>query len=468
MKSRLQVVITKDGASLTEIEIEAILRYWECDHEFNFRYSAIEVSKSLGKSASKFLDFLNGSSICTREDRGCEECNSKFVVESRTDLIRSERKSLRQFICASCVSKHEESRLKEADDLLLERMIERQSEKVELYNMESSDLIFFYAVAKYHYQSSSEYQGVVNSIEAVLPNSLYANKEMSKSVLERLEGIGLLHCYLRPDSQSYEVQHSILTIDFNHVSFFKMWPNTNLSDCVALKQLEDYLRTPSFVIDNHTELKYLALEIELSECIEYLKYCINNSSLKYYQSTELSSAISSCLEIYDVRQVFKFIWVAVKQADQRQVYKVDERDHKRAFNIISEEITSCFDRAQSDCSYADYYGRPRDLPRSLLGRALFEDILEDELYFKNPEVESSGFLAGYKSGARSEEIFFLTENSKITFNTQEALFHSTIELAEEAAFNTKKIAKEKEDWCPVVCDSTGHQLTVWVFSKQNY
>lgn len=464
MKSKLRITINKDSHSISESELNAIHLYWKCDTNFNFQFSASEISKSLSKSSAKFLDFLNENSRCSRTDVCCKECGAELEVASRADLIRSMKKGMQNLTCEQCLLILEEKRLNEADDFLLERMIDRQKQKVELYNMQASDLVSAYAVAKYHYHNPDEQNGIISSIDSLLPYGLYANQSMSRGAIERLEAMGFLHPYLRRDSQSFTIKDLKLNIDFNYASFFLLWPNSNQTDVVALKQLEDYIRMPSFIKSNHSALQYLAFEIELHECLEYLKYCLNNPALTYYKSSNLLEVLSTCLEKYAVTQVFKFIWVAVKQSSGRQVYQVSEQDRRKAFNLIPKEILKAYDRVQRDSTSAHHYDRPRELPRSLLSHALFEDILGNEFYFKNHEGEKIEFLAGYKTSARSKEIFFLTANDNFTFNSKKAKYFDTIDLAEEAAFKTKENAI-KEEWCPVVCDATGHQLTVWDFSK---
>ncbi len=462
-ESPLEVIFNEScKPNLTEDESVAIRSYWECDSELKFKFRVDDIRNSLGQKPSDFLKFIRSSSSCFHTEIECLTCHARLQLHSRADVIKSHLQRNADYACDTCTEEKEQVLRERVNNLLLDRMCENASQWIELYSLGAADLISVYCLAKYHRDRNIPESSSITSINNMHPYGLYSIQSESLKLIERLEKQGNILCFNDYASPVFSITDDRVNIDFQSATFMVNWPNSVISCDVQTQQLADYLRLPSFIDDNYTAIKDLAKNVELSECLAYLDYCINSAFMQSYHCNNITRELKACLEIYSAREVFKIIWVATKQAEKEMSYKWSGCDNKEAFDSIPRNLKFYFEKSMKEPNYIELYSRPLILPRSLLSKALFEDILEDEEFFRQEKVISEVFTAGYKLGPRDKEIQYITASGETSINIDKATTFMSTDDAEQAAFERIDDAPGASKKCPVICDSQGQQMTIWV------
>lgn len=198
-------------------------------------------------------------------------------------------------------------------------------------------------------------------------------------VLETLYEKGLLLISLRTGiNQLNYLRDDTATVDFEHTAFdLSINPEqvVQLFDRFADKEILVHIkRAPEFI--------ELCKEIQLHECLSFLRRMLHNHQLPFSPGPKTFQILSQCLADYSVAQVWVFIWGATR--DAAAYYMRGSISKRHAANSAVGNISRSWEKCMAKGWDVKPFGRNPQLPQSSLSRVVFNTVLgtDDEGFNK--------------------------------------------------------------------------------------
>lgn len=145
-----------------------------------------------------------------------------------------------------------------------------------------------------------------------------------------------------------------------------------LSDALALEKIK---QTPEFI--------GLCREIQLNECLGYLKFVLKEYQISPPLSGKTQVVFSQCLENFSVAQVYSFIWRASR--DVVTCYMKSPISAQQTANLVLNGILRIMEQSLINKREVRPFSRNYGIPQSSLSRIVFNTVLgSDDGGFKKP------------------------------------------------------------------------------------
>jgi len=150
------------------------------------------------------------------------------------------------------------------------------------------------------------------------------------------------------------------------------------------KFIHDFLDTEALQNIKHTpELIELCKEIQLQECLAFLKVKLEEHQFDFSPGEKTQHTLRQCLESFSVAQTYNFIWRAVR--DAAAYYMRSYVSKRQAANTVVRSISRSLEQALANDWDVKAFSRNYDLPQSSLSHIIFNVMLgTDDGGFKLP------------------------------------------------------------------------------------
>lgn len=349
--------------------------YWQFNKDGEFLKTTTEIAKENNISVHEVTKIAKNNSTFYSDEIFCETCPETFMFESRSEF--KSHNHIKKWTCAYCESQKKQLEKDRKINFLKESSSEFLKKEIDFKKISVSNLIYLTALCRFasdeDLQTISPYSSIKDlrftpneSIDIDLIKSVYSEKLISISPLSDLSKI------LPNNNGGYSFYMS-------EVRF--ILPSENPTQFI--NNLEEYISTDSFLIENKDEIEKISYDLSRQECLFYISHVLNEHGLNYSAGEKTILVIDKCLKEFSVSQVYNFIWRAGKDAAAFYLRNRVSKDH--AAKTVVSNIERQFERAISNEWEVKSYGRNYDFPQSILSRVVFNSILKtDDGGFKNP------------------------------------------------------------------------------------
>lgn len=127
-------------------------------------------------------------------------------------------------------------------------------------------------------------------------------------------------------------------------------------------------------LENPLDFMELCKEIQLNECIAFLKLTLEQHKLHLSPGKKTYQVFSQCLQNFSVSQVYNFIWRAVR--DAAAYYMRSSVSKRQAANSVVGAILRNMEQALANDWDVKPFNRNYNLPQSALSRIIFNSLLD--------------------------------------------------------------------------------------------
>lgn len=126
-------------------------------------------------------------------------------------------------------------------------------------------------------------------------------------------------------------------------------------------------------IKHSSEFIALCKEVQLHECLEFLKMTLAEHQLSFSPGEKTLQTINACLKNFSVAQVYNFIWRAAR--DAAAYYMRSSISKRQAANSVVGYISRSLERSLANDWDVKSFSRNYNLPQSSLSRIIFNTLL---------------------------------------------------------------------------------------------
>jgi hypothetical protein len=352
---------TEDPALITICQA-----YWQFSEDGSFLKNVTEIAATSGKSVNEVTRIAKQYSEFHSSGTFCRVCNIPYSYETRAEYLS--RMHNAEWTCVKC----KETAINEVWHAkyacVLQHAEEGLCNEIDPYSLTPKQLISFAALIRY---AADESLTCIEPFESIREDEFSPRSDYSHTIISDLYRSRTLIV-----SQDSDLDHVTLKDDggysfvLNKAQFLIPHPDPK----ALIVEIDNILTSDDYAELNRNELKALAREISLQECLVYLERALSEHQLQYSLGEKTVLVLNKGLETYSVSQMYCFIWRAAKDAAAFYARSRVSRDH--AAKTVVGNVEKQIERASANGWDVASYRRNFDHPQSILSRVLFNTVLK--------------------------------------------------------------------------------------------
>ena len=385
---QVELLITTDEPKIAEL----CRLYWAVDSEGMYLHTVKELTEQFGLGPGQVNQLVRNGSKALTVHRKCPRCENGFLVQSRTELVQSQRWPISN--CKECQTELAAIRERKTKELEAAQrativatfpVVEGNPISVEDLDIRSA-MTLGALIRDGEPHESGIIASLITHSQQLAPTSTLG-VELTSSVFKK--GLILIHPSSPVDAFEWEGDAPPSQFYINKVVYYlsgvgQTWERIARFDA-DLEALLAYDSWPASWADHFADFWR---EIAIAECESYLVFCLAQHGLDFNPGAQTAAAIRKGLGWFTIGQLFNLTWRAARDAS---AYWARERVSKQqAANSAVTRLRSQIERAYAEGWSLKPYGRDSRLPVSTISHLLFTSslMLTDPLSF-NPLTDSS-------------------------------------------------------------------------------
>lgn len=342
--------------------------YWQIDNNGEFIKTATQIAKENNISINETTNISKKYSVFHSEDIFCTICGVAYIYKSRSEFKNT--KNFNTWTCGFCKNQAAQKEIDSKLEILNNKAKKFKEQKIDLKTISPNLLV--YLAAFFRFATDEDLQTTL-PFSSIKELRFSPNESINTDILREIYKENLI-C-LSPLSDLSKINiHDDGTYSFylNEVRFIT--PSENPINFI--NDLEDYISSSEFIINNKKEIEILAYEISRQECLFYLLHVLDEHGLNYSPGEKTILVIDKCLKEFSVAQIYNFIWRAGKDAAAFYLRHPVSKDH--AAKTVVGNIERQYEKALSNDWEVKPYRRNYYYPQSVLSSVLFNSILKTD------------------------------------------------------------------------------------------
>lgn len=370
--------ITEDAKTICD-------KYWlriKNNTQNPFLYSCKEIGDEFGLTYREVAKVAEENAYLIMLDCQCVNCSTAKICCNRTEFISS---YLDSWECENCYLKafhrrQQDSRRDGTEITLQQQLIQEnafinqlmQFRDTQLYSVPSLDNIntidHYLLVAVLTCLGTDNLRSTI-SLSDNLDTRLSPSYILDTKILDRLMRKNLLLVNIESSYEYIQANEDcLLQLDLFKMTFDFAYTPDQLQKLII--DSKDDLSKKKLI--HNTEYKEWCQNIQLEECVSYLKYCSKNNNLAPVIGTKMESLLNICLIDHSVSEIYCMIWEGVERASS---YCNKLRiDTMRVSNSIYGNIRKMYEKIDDQLIKNKKYSRNDTHPKSVLTRTFFDEI----------------------------------------------------------------------------------------------
>lgn len=305
----------------------------------------------------------------------CKLCKEPYRFGTRIQY--QERNRYADSICQKC---SEAARKKTADqkrNILIQFRQEAANNKPDLATLDLKSIVYLLAIT---HAMSNEDLSAIDPLNDYPDYTLSPDPIFDRYILRHLIDKHLL--LINVDSSPEAVEFA--TDGTASISFVMSTFDFALDQQDMSKLIHDFLDTEVLQNIKHSpELIELCTEIQLQECLAFLKVKLKEHQFDFSPGEKTQHTLRQCLESFSVAQTYNFLWRAAR--DAAAYYMRSYVSKRQAANTVVRSISRSLEQALANDWDVKAFSRNYDLPQSSLSHIVFNVLLgTDDGGFKQP------------------------------------------------------------------------------------
>ncbi|NAO96828.1 MULTISPECIES: hypothetical protein [unclassified Halomonas] len=339
--------------------------YWRQSEDGEFVFKISEIATANSMKTHVVSKFVEQHAFVWLEDICCGRCRQPYRFGTRSQY--QDRRWLRERVCSACLEAERQAIADKKQELLLKM---RQSAKSNVPDVATLDLkskIYLLAAIQ---ALGDEQLATIEPLNDYPACTLSPDPVYDHKVLQHLIDHNLLLISLDTRLEVVELHEDGQFSVYLGASSFSL--SFDADQVIALineffdeEIVQSVKQAPEFIA--------LCKEVQLNECIGFLKAMLEKHQLYLSPGEKSRQIISRCLEHFSVAQIYNFIWRATK--DAAAYYMRSPISKRQAANSVVGNITRNLESALANEWDVKAYHRNYNLPQSSLSRVIFNMIL---------------------------------------------------------------------------------------------
>lgn len=363
----------KDLSHLSAEEIEVLMhRYYNGEAA-----SRLIKEYNISVRASELYKFFPPE-VCP--NYMCEYCGESLVIDRPSKAMKDFPKYERDLYCPTCGHKPfqahcrcenclEEERLRCAEQLeQIQEVYSRPIIPVDFSNLSFRSKVFLGALCRALLKENLYEIAPYAETEVVLTPT----NDLSRKLYSDLIHANIIAVSPKSSLEAFPTDSK----DFPNTFYtYKVTYFLNLVFPPNKQDLFTAILNPSYYsADYAEEACALWKEIAVAECIEYLKYQLDEANFEFTPGEKTYKTFDIILNDFSVSQIYGIIWRAV--ADASKLYLQRGISKKHAANSVIGACERYAERAKINGWDLTQYNRIKDIPQSTLSLFYFNRVLE--------------------------------------------------------------------------------------------
>lgn len=349
--------------------------YWRQNEDGKFALKVQEIATCHGMKPHVLSNYVKQHAYVWLATVCCMRCEQPYRFGTRGQYL--ERNQYKRTVCTNC-RKVERQTIADAKKSLLVKM--RQSAESKTADITALDLkSTIYLLATIQALGAE----TLSSIEPLYDYpacTLSPDFSYDQTILRYLLDKHLLLISLNTRQEAVEFNEN----DLASISFGMSTFDLALSQCQITELTSDFFESNAIHnIRQAPEFIELCKEIQLNECLGFLKAMLEEHKLSLVPGAKTKQVLTQCLEEFSVAQIYNFIWRAATNA---AAYFMRSNISKRqAANSVVGAISRYMEQALANDWDVKSFKRNYSFPQSSLSRIVFNTVLgTDDGGFKRP------------------------------------------------------------------------------------
>lgn len=349
--------------------------YWLQDEDGKFVLKVQEIADKYGIKAHIISQHVKQHAYVWSAEICCKLCKEPYRFGTRIQY--QERNRYADSICQKC---SEAARKKTADqkkNILIEFRQEAANNKPDLATLDLKSIIYLLAII---HAMSNEDLSAIDPLNDYPDYTLSPDPVFDRYILRYLIDNHLL--LINSDSSPEAVE---LAADGTaSISFAMSTFDFAVDQQKMIELIHEFLDVEAIQnIKHSSEFIELCKEVQLQECLSFLKVTLEDHQLYFSPGAKTQQALRQCLETFSVAQTYNFIWRAAR--DAAAYYMRSYVSKRQAANSVVRSISRSLEQALANDWDVKPFRRNYNLPQSSLSRIIFNTLLgTDDGGFKQP------------------------------------------------------------------------------------
>lgn len=339
--------------------------YWRQNSDGKFVLKVKEIAAIYGMTPYALRKRVEQHAYVWLAISCCTSCKRTYRYRNRSQY--QEHYLHKGLICTDCFEVERKAIEMRKKDIIVKLQRTGESTEVGLAKLDLKSTIYLLAAIQ---ALGDEHFTIIEPLSNYPSCTLSPDKDYDKKVLQYLLDNNILLISLNTDLEAIELSEDDevninlwiskfhLTLDQHQITELT---NQFLDDI----NIHNIKQTPEFID--------LCREIQLNECLGFLKATLRNHQLHLSPGEKTKQVLSQCLKKFSVAQVYSFISCAVRDAAayymRSFIYKI------KAANTVVGAISRGMEQSLANSSEVRPLNRTHKLPQSSLSRIVFNTVL---------------------------------------------------------------------------------------------
>lgn len=352
-----------------DVQCSRICRaYWRQDEDGKFTLKVSDIAKIYDMKPRAVSKLVEQNAYVSVSTSACGSCKRAYSYNTRSDY--KDRYLYAESICRNCSEAKHKAISEKKTGILIEIRQAAEGKVVDFEVLDLRSTIYLLATIQ---AIGNEGLNNIKPLSAYPLCTLSADPDYDQKILRHLIDKNLLlismHTakyaieLLEDDGYKVYVERSTFDLAFDQYQINEL--NNNFHNAITLYNIK---QTPEFV--------ELCREVQLSECAGFLKSTLKDYQLPLSPGEKTQQALSQCLEMFSVAQIYTLIETATRDAAANYMRRLITKE--QAANSVVAAILRNLEQPSADAPQVEPTSRSNKRPQSLLSRMIFNTALGTE------------------------------------------------------------------------------------------
>lgn len=349
--------------------------YWQQNEDGKFTLKVQEIAINHGMKPHLLSNYVKQHAYVWLATVCCMRCEEPYRFETRGQY--QERNRYKRTVCMDCRKVERQSIADAKRSLLVKMRQSAESNTVDLTALGLKGTVYLLATIQ---ALGTENFSSIEPLYDYPACTLSPDFAYDQKILRYLLDKHLLLISLNTRQEAVELHDNELGSISLGVSTFDL----ALSQCQITELINEFRDSKViYNIRQTPEFIELCKEIQLNECIGFLKAMLVDHKLSLVPGAKTKQVLTQCLEKFSVAQTYNFIWRAATNA--AAYYMRSNISKKQAANSVVGAISRYMEQSLANAWNVKSFERNYSFPQSSLSRIVFNTILgTDDGGFKQP------------------------------------------------------------------------------------
>ena len=339
--------------------------YWRQDEAGKFALKVQEIAHRHDMKAHIISQHVEQHAFVWMATICCARCKEPYRFETRDQYQKRNR--YKGALCWECTETEHQNIVDQKKSIILQLRETTEDNKSDLTALDLKSIIYLLAAIQ---ALSNESLSAIEPLNDYPAYTLSPDPVFDQQVLRYLIDKRLLIISLDTSPEAVELHgNGTASINFTMSTFDFALCQQQMTELIQEFLDAEVLQN----IKHSSEFIELCKEVQLHECLGFLKMTLEEHQLSFSPGEKTLQTISTCLEKFSVAQVYNFIWRAAR--DAAAYYMRSSISKRQAANSVVGYISRSLEQSLAHDWDVKPFSRNYNLPQSSLSRIIFNTLL---------------------------------------------------------------------------------------------